>query len=547
MKLKINFHKVKFEWDILLLQYVPNITPILLDDLTFAQITKDNTVIPIISNAGQLEADIDICPANSLLINLEATHTELLIPVTYTNQFRLFGTDLEWDIYFVVNGDTEEAPITYSNFIAYREPLTGLLYFYDNVSSAEGLNGEVTESFLWEFLSSSGQVLQPSITTRNGIVCVPQEFILKVTKTNAFNLTIVNSPCGCNSTIETDIETYSYEDIILKKNKDIPTCLAITIIKDEIVNCDNDCIQTVLSGQEAKASIYVDWNLDKWAVDEINRYILNNAVLTVKLYNYLGELMNSQTTTLATQLATTSYWDYIFTPPIIGDYIIEATLLVERCDNIPIVTLTGKTKIQATDILTLTKQGCDFYICNRSFDSYNITIARLEDIGRGRQVFTWVNKDWPQTLPMLKATKLLNFKEDGIYKIEIRRNTQIFIVVIPVFCKLQECISKYLLELLDSCSCGKPKVPTKEFNALTTLSTTLMAKYNYILKTNSELLSTNITLPIDTIVKVSDYLTLDILNVTTDEFIELVQLHQIIDRVNSYCISCKTNKNCCHG
>jgi hypothetical protein len=603
MQLKINFKQVRFDWDIILAKYVPKIEAVSVADLSYIRLLVDNLPITWENSFGQLTANIPMCIGQRKELKLKAVVNQVfysdfnedfnedfttsifgiegdfnddfnddfgsnyllgLNPLKYVNSFMLFGQDLEFDIYFVTsnmsdfnndfNEDFNYSPITYSNLISYREPFTGVLYFYDATSANPyGLhsliNGQWKEQYLWEFKDVDNITTLYTTTNRNGQVCIPQEHKVEFTKKHLYNPVIVDTGCGCSSvTYSNQEESYTHTAIIPAAKTDLPNNLVITLA-DQTNICDTDCKQLFVKDANTAAVVSVVWNLAKHFVDTVERHALETAYLEIKLYNSGGLNIRTWNTEIGTKDLVNNYYNFEFVAPELGDYLLVAKVTIYSCENKLLRTLTAKTQVQATNVLHLGQTDkCTYTICNYAFEPFELKVERLTDIGRGRQNFVWQHYEWKATVDKL-AKQTISIPDDGVYRLIATRPNQTFTAVIPVFCKLQSCVQDIIKNMVEPCTCGKPKVLAQEFNAIMLLAMTLMGKYEFALNRIKQQKAKEITLPIDTIVDVADYTQLAILLPTSAEYLELIQMAQIVERINDYCGACKvpTYNKCCHG
>lgn len=603
MQLKINFKHVRFDWDIVLAKYVPKIEAVSVTDLSYVNLKIDNQLVLWNNVYGQLVANIPMCIGEQKELKLKAVVNQIfpsdfnddfnedfatsvfgidgdfnedfnedfggnglldLNALKYVNSFMLFGEDLEFTIYFVTsnladfnsdfNEDFNYNPITYSNLISYRQPFTGVLYFYDATSANPfGLhsiiNGQWKENYNWVFKDKDNITTIYTTNTRNGQVCIPQEHRVEFTKEHLYNPVIVENSCGCGSNVvTTQIETWTHIQTIPAALTDLPNNLTITLA-DQSNICDTDCKQLFVKDAETKAVVSIYWNLAKHFVDTVKRHALEKAYLSVKLYNSGGLNIRAWNTQIGDKFEVNNYYNFEFVAPELGDYLLVAELTIYACNGKLVRTVKVINKVQATNILHLTQTDkCGYTICNYAFEPVNLTVERLTDIGRGRQNFVWQAYNWTNTVDKLNTAKIV-IPDDGIYRLVAKRQNQTFTAIIPVFCKLQNCVEGIIKDMIEPCSCGKPKVLAQEFNAIMLMSMTLMAKYEFALARIKQQKAKEITLPINTIVDVADYTQLAILLPTSVEYVELVQMAQIVERINEYCGACKvpTYNSCCHG
>ncbi len=400
----------------------------------------------------------------------------------YGNTFEIYGYDLgnnyvdinsnpEFNIMFHVtsigpnddivqvdfNDDFNEDYATsckcYSNFIAYRQPYTDNIKFYDNVSNLVFPELLVyTKSF--EYKDSQNNIFA---TTRNAEVCSPATFKakLKVTLTELEVTAEHTTNCGCNSV--------SYKEHYVNCTSPVDTIPEIPYkythvlsSRESCIDCEEGCESII--DQPNTVHTHIDINpMTRIPMDDVLTNIYSKVRIRYEVMTYDGAIVSEHEIDIVIPATGSFYWNYldtewVYTIPDMGDYVVRVTVeyfcresdtVVRRCSS--------NTKIYNCHWYDIKHTGCNEYtVYNNSFEPITLNIYELTDTK------TW-SLTATQTIPMIDSL-VVELAKDGVYKFDVTRGLTTYTYVVINYCKLREC----LLRLINDGICKAPVGKCKE-------------------------------------------------------------------------------------
>ena len=466
---------------------------------------------------------------------------------TYINTFKVFGYDLgnntgslnpDFNIYLM--GTSYAASNAYANLIAYRQPFSKRIYFYNATSS-----NAVT-------MSATGF----SMMGTNGYICAEEETDITADQT----VGVTSSSTTLTVGIKQWFPSYGL-------SVDCPDCTSdscISLVDDPTVRVDID---------------FDTWNDTGFVyVDGTQVYPLQNLAIEYKLISHDGTLVDSayfpvdiSTFPLTTFDAEDYKWS-AFTIPEMGDYIIQACLvnydvlseqeissgetvvgswykIIDNSGAADFTTIgspnnTVGTEFMADDttptwgtgileaitpaykccknaaisacaVYNTTKTDCNVYsLNNNSFSDVYAIVKKMTSLGEFEAM-----EDSPYTIAA-RSSQEITLDDDGVYTVtyvtSLTEDTGESIQVIHNYCNLTGC----LLSLIKSSICGCKEVDECEnlcknfyfFNSIIILS------MSYFGMVNREYQMSYI------------YSSLD-----SDKVAELFTTQQMLERLGEYC------------
>lgn len=238
----------------------------------------------------------------------------------------------------------------------------------------------------------------------------------------------------------------------------------------------------------------------------------DSSVLTYNLYDYNGNLIDTQVYLIDNLLPVIDPNDFLFTftPDIIGDYKVTCTL--ENCCS----QCTTELNVKVCDTIKVNFQSCNSYtISNCSLtDTIYFTLLNTNN----EIVNSYEDIAVPPT-----ATGSFLTPSDGVYNLVVNNNDQQYIYVVIAYCGIQSCLINRISDILcQDCSCGDDcKDYCKDRYELNRILPLVYAIFSYVNR---------------------EYALNRVYNVLDDEkVVELLNVQTLIDTVNKFCSNCTTS------
>jgi hypothetical protein len=369
----------------------------------------------------------------------------------------------------------------YAKFTYLPKPFTKEINCYSMVSSGNAK---------CEYLDSNDNLIASS---KNCTLCITEvkEIIFKVS-------TITSNTVSCTESIDI-----------------IPPVYFPQLITD--LNCENNCNNECINiNDNANLTYTLNYaNLTIFNVNANQSWLIQfyRSALYIDIYNYSGSIINN--TFLNLSLSFEDYVSnpngtYTFIPSEFGDNIIK----VKHCFELDL----GENSIFNLQCCTknLPFETCNFWTIENTKDC---NIFKLNNCGSSTVSITLQTLQ-NNTLINLSTSNLeafsstnLTFEEDGIYVINVTKDSITKSYTLPIFCNFQECWLKYLNKYLckENCDDCKEKCDV-EFQSF------MINAHTYLLLLNEEM---NFNYIYDSI--------------TEDKIKELSDIQMFINRLKEYC------------
>lgn len=470
----------------------------------------------------------------------------------YINTFKVFGYDLgnngvdittnpNFIINFLVNslGDigSPEFMLTdfnddfnedfatfcncYSDFIAYRRPLTDFTYVYDSVSSwvePEEKHGERVIEYYDEKQCLLGN-------TRNIIVCRKPTFLI-YQKVVQLITTYEDSHCGCApATILVQDKSCNTE--MRKIPEVIYKWKPMTYSTDHCGQCGSECCEVIV-GVENQVYISADIAPMTWYyVDDAQKNLYNQIQVTYEVVTYNGFVIDEHEIVIDTSTVyyyfDSSVTEWQYTMPDMGDFVIRTTFEYQGYVEDPeteypatAVRCVTNLQLKACNWYEVKQTGCNEYtVYNRSFNAFTVQVDVMDDAPK-----EFISHS-SYTVPALGET-VITLNDDNVYTFTVERDAQKNIFVVINYCKLRECLLGKVIDAL--CAGPEGRCQEKEyyeFNKLAihmhTYFSMLVTEYNF------------------------NYIYTALL---PNKVLELHGVKQMLDKMNKLCNKCGKLKNC---
>lgn len=503
MKVRVTFKKAWLKWDTALRRYMPVIDSVHVNDLAYLKFAvnsreitwnndPDNSAVALVnvplvnvSDCAKLEigailqypyaSDFNNDFNNDFAINTGgdfnndfnndfAIGINIQQSLVYQNQFTIFGYDLgnsyvglgpnpEFVIYFVSNNladfnddfneDFKSNPYTYADYIAYRQPFTNNIYYYDATSFYEN------QTIKWWFVdprySTHCKDLDKSLLLeegRNGVFCMDGTVELNVQKTQWSEVIVETEGNCCGNPKE---YKKKLNEVFVHWNQgDIEAAPKWTskysnsyLIQECATACgNNEQRHPIHTPVEVRTYLDRD-NIHIMYKDDIPVQPYKKDIVRYQVIHCTGSVLGTheQHIELSEYNCKVDNWSY--TPYAEGEYYMVTEIITVLHDGTILRKCTDKDKFVVGDVYSINLTDCALNIDHCGENELSIKLEKvIYEYGRKKLV----------THDTINLTKsgTINLP-DSVYQATITYEDSTKVYIFAVHCDLMECYKKNLV------------------------------------------------------------------------------------------------------